>query len=291
MLYGNCISYKNTNHIRILKDAGFDYIETSLAPLYSAEKSDISAFLSALDENNIKCEAVNVLFPGDISLTGDNINKEKIKAYIEEIFGKTKDFGFQRVVFGSGGARKYPDGFPKEKALVQIIEVIENYLLPAAEKYDFILSIEELNRGETNILNSVDEVEYIINRVNNPRVKLLADLYHIAIEKDDVTKLSRKGNIIAHCHIANPYNNRYYPSEKDSEESLNLYREFFGSLKSAGYDKRISIEGAVGRLSEIDISESDTDTEIPDWVSEGDKLFYAESKKSLEFMKSIEGQI
>jgi len=281
MFYGNCISYKNTKHIKILKQAGFDYIETSLAPLYSATEPEIADFLSALDENNIKCEAVNVLFPGDISLTGDNVDTSKIESYISEIFEKTKDFGFKNVVFGSGGARKYPDGFSKEKATEQIIEVIENYLLPAAKKYDFTLAIEELNKGETNILNSVDEVEYIINQVNNPRVKLLADLYHIAIENDDVTKLSEKGCILAHCHIANPYNNRFYPHETDSVEAINLYKTFFGSLKSAGYDKRISIEGGIGGLINI------KDIYIPEWVDENNRLFYAESKKSLEFMKSL----
>ena len=42
MRYGNCISYKNTKHIKILKDAGFDYIETLLAPIYSAPESDVA---------------------------------------------------------------------------------------------------------------------------------------------------------------------------------------------------------------------------------------------------------
>jgi len=283
MLYGNCISYKNTKHIKILKDAGFDYIETALAPLYSAAEPDITGFLSELDKNNIKCEAVNVLFPGDISLTGENADYKKVENYVNEIFEKTKNFGFKIVVFGSGGARRCPDGFEKEEATRQIIKVIENYLLPAAEKYDFTLAIEELNKKETNILNSIDEVGYIINQVNNPKIKLLADLYHIAVENDDAAKLSQKGGIIAHCHIANPYDNRFYPHEKDSAESVDLYKKFFGSLKSSGYNARVSIEGGIGKLKDIDIN----NINIPGWVDDGDKIFYAESKKSLEFMKSL----
>ncbi|MCL1858105.1 MAG: sugar phosphate isomerase/epimerase [Oscillospiraceae bacterium] len=285
MFYGNCISYKNLKHIKILKETGFDYIETSLAPLYTAAKSEITDFLSALGDNNIKCGAVNVLFPGDISLTGDNTDQNKIKSYISEVFEKTKDFGFKSVVFGSGGARKVPNGFDRQKATGQIIQVIYDYLIPAAEAYNFTLAIEELNKTETNILNSVGEVEYIINQINNPRVKLLADLYHIALENDDVAELSQKGGILEHCHIANPYNNRFYPQITDSEESINLYKKFFGSLKSAGYNKKISIEGAVGRFAD---SEEIKNTEIPGWVDDGDKLFYTESKNSLEFMKNLE---
>jgi len=281
MRYGNCISYKNTKHIKILKETGFDYIETSLAPLYTAEKSELIDLLNALEKNNIKCEAVNVLFPGDISLTGENVDYKKIEDYINGVFEKTKELKFKNVVFGSGGARKVPDGFDKNKATEQIIQVVKNYLLPAAEKYDFILAIEELNKGETNILNSVDEVEYIINKINNPRIKLLADLFHIALENYDVEKLSEKSEIIAHCHIANPFDNRYYPQKTDSSESIELYKNFFGSLKNAGYDNKISIEGATGGLKNI------KNINIPDWVDENDKLFYAESKKSLEFMKSL----
>jgi len=280
------VSYQNTAQIKILKETGFDYIETALCALYPAAETEIKNLLSALDGNNIKCEAVNVLFPGDISLTGPNTDNGKIKSYVNEIFEKTKDFKFKSVVFGSGGVRRYPDGFSKEKATEQIIEVIKNYLLPAAEKYDFTLAIEELNKNETNILNSVGEVEYIINQVNSPRVKLTADLYHIALEDEsDAAKLSQKGDIIAHCHIANPYDSRFYPHANDSAESINLYRNFFGSLKTAGYNGKISIEGSLGKITDF------KNIKIPEWVNESDKIYYIESKKSLEFMKSLYAQI
>jgi len=268
MRFGNCISYKDKQIIKTLKTAGFDYIETALSSFQNAGESEISDFINTLDETGIKCEAVNVLFPGGISLTGENADHKKAESYITEIFEKTKEIKFKRVVFGSGGARKVPDGFPKEKAVDQIVEVINNYLLPAAEKYNFTLAIEELNRGETNIINSLEEAEYIAGQINHPKIKIVADLYHITLEKTEMTTLKRltEKNLIAHCHIANPYNNRYYPQSTDSEESLNLYKSFFNALKQNGYNGRISIEGAM---------RPETD-------------FYTEAKNSLEFMKSLE---
>ena len=267
MRYGNCVSYKDIESIKILKQIGFDYIETALSSFYYAEESEISDFLHFLDKTGIKCEAVNVLFPGDITLTGENADHEKVRTYVNEIFEKTKNIKFKRVVFGSGGARKVPDGFPKEKAVGQIIEVINNYLLPDAEKYEFTLAIEELNRGETNIINTLEEAEYIAGEINNPRVKIVADLYHIALETPDLTVLSKltAKNLIAHCHIANPYDSRYYPQSSDTPDAINLYKSFFGILKSTGYNDRISIEGGLRNP--------------PD--------FYIESKNSLEFMKSL----
>ena len=285
MRYGISIGFKNKNHIRILKDTGFDYAETQLSSLYSANEEEIAGFIASLEENNIKCEAVNVMFPGGIALTGENADFAKTSDYIETVFEKTKNIGFKIVVFGSGGARKRPEGFPEEKALEQLKEMLGRLVVPAAEKYDFTLAVEELHKGETNMINTVDEAENLAKQVNNPRIKILADLYHIGLEKYDVNKLALKSGIIHHCHIANPYNKRFYPHAKDSPEVLELYKSFFESLKNAGYNRRMSIEGALGGLADA------KNISIPDWVGDEDKIFYAEAKASLEFMKELEYQI
>jgi len=284
MRYGNCISHKNTKYIKTLKHIGFDYVETALAPLYYAGQPELSDFFDALGENNIKCEAVNNLFPGDVALTGEKADFGKVESYVSEVFEKTKNLGFKIVVFGSGAARRVPDGFPKERAIGQIIGVINHYLIPAAEKYDFTVAIEELHKGVNNIINTLDEAEYIAEQVNHPRVKIVADLCHIALENTDINavkKLCGK-NLIAHCHISNPYNNYFYPHESDSIECLKLYGSFFCALQSGGYGGRMSIEAVCGGLA------SGAHTDFPGWVTEdGDKIFYAESKKSLDFMKGL----
>jgi sugar phosphate isomerase/epimerase len=247
--------------------------------------------MSALEKNNIKCEAVNVLFPGGIILTGENAESDaeskKVGDYISAIFDKTKNLGYKTVVFGSGGARKYPDGFPKEKAVLQIIKLINEILLPAAEKYNFTLAIEELNRGETNIINTVAEAEYIARQVNNPKVKILADFYHIALENDDINSLSNKGDILAHCHIANPYK-RFYPHATDKLDTINLYQKFFTSIISAGYDGRLSLEGGLGGREDLNVGRIKANLEDLSDYSAEDLIFCEESEKSLDFMKRLE---
>ena len=282
MLYGNCISFKEPGRVKILKATGFDYVEVPLSPMYAAKAAEIGDFTEALEQNAIKCAAVNVLFPGDIRLTGENAEPRKTGDYLEEIFEKTKSLKFEKVVFGSGGARKVPEGFEKGAALEQIVKIVGDYLVPAAEKYGFVLVIEELNKGETNILNYAGECADLVKRINNPRVRLLADLYHIGLENEDVSSLSGYGEMLAHCHIANPNDSRFYPHADDGPESVSLYRGFFGSLQAAGYCGGVSIEGNLGKLADI------SDVPIPEWVGEEDKFFYAESKKSLEFMKSLQ---
>ena len=282
MLYGNCISFRELRRVKILKETGFDYVEVPLSPMHSAKKEEIEEFAEALEKEKMRCAAVNVLFPGDLRLTGKNAEPQKAGDYIEEIFEKTKSLKFEKVVFGSGGARKVPEGFGMEAAMGQIVKIIEDHLVPAAEKYGFAIAIEELNKGETNILNSLAECAELAKRINNPKVLLLADLYHIGMENDDLGQLPGYGGILAHCHIANPKDSRFYPQASDSPESIALYKKFFSGLKSAGYGGGISIEGNLGKIKDI------SELPIPEWVGEDDRLFYAESKKSLEFMRSIQ---
>ena len=265
MRFGNCISYKDLHCIEILKKTGFDYVEIPVAPVYNADMSEVSAFLNSLEKNNIRCEAVNVLFMGGIILTGDKADISVTTEYLKKLFDKTKDFGYEIVVFGSGGARRYPEGFPKDKAIKQIIDLTKNILSEYAEKYNFTIAIEELNRNETNIINTLSEVKYIVDEVNSPRIKLLADLYHIGLENDDISQLADYGDIIAHCHIGNPQS-RHYPHKNAADEMLSKFKEFFGALKLAGYDKRMSIEASLGAISND---------------------FEEESRLSLEFMKTL----
>ena len=281
MLYGNCVSYKDIQHIKILKETGFDYAETALSQLYTATKGQIDDFAGALSQNQLKCAAVNVMFPGDIRLTGENAEFARVGEYLDEVLEKTKALKFGRVVFGSGGARKVPEGFGKEAAMEQLVGLICDHLVPAARKYDFVIVVEELNKGETNILNYIGECADLVKRVNIPRVRLLADLYHIALENDDLDKLPGYGDILAHCHIANPYDSRFYPRATDAPEAVALYKKFFEKLRAAGYAGGVTIEG------KLDATTDTKDIQIPAWVGEEDKLFYANSKKSLEFMKAI----
>ena len=284
MRYGNCVSYKDSGKIKILKAAGYDYIETGLSSLYGASTDELSEFIGVMSENKIQCEAVNVFFKGGIVLVGDNADFAKAQDYVGEVCEKTKNIGFKAAVFGSGGARRCPDGFPKERAVEQIIKVTREILAPAAEKYGFVIAVEELNKGETNTINTLSEAEYIANQVNHKNVKVLADLYHIAKEGNTLASGLKDGSLLAHCHIASP-SERKYPQNSDSAEDIAACRRFFADLRAIGYDERMSIEGGLGGLAES-IAAS-PDEPVPDFVSPADRAFYLESKYSLEFMKGL----
>ena len=278
MRYGNCLSHKDFTKIKILKELGFDYIETGLSGLYASSEQEIADFIGILNENKITCEAVNVFFPGDIALAGDNADFKKAQDYVSEVCEKTKNVGFKIAVFGSGGARRCPEGFPKARAMEQIIKVTGEILAPAAEKYGFVIAIEELNKGETNTINSLSEAEYVANQVNNKNIKVLADIYHIDKEGETLASL-KNSSLLAHCHISSPVT-RLYPHSSDTPEDIAVNKQFFKDLRALNYDARISIEAGLGGLK---IS----DEAVPEFVGDANRAFYLECKYALAFMMEL----
>ena len=285
MRYGNCISHKDPGKIKILKQLGFDYVETGLSGLYASSEQEIADFIGALGENKLTCEAVNVFFPGDVALCGEDADFARAQDYVSEVWEKVKNVGIKAAVFGSGRARYCPEGFPKERAVEQIIRVAGEILAPAAEKYGFVIAIEELNKGETNTINSLAEAEYIAEQVNHRRIRVLADIYHIAKEGDTLASLKAPA-LLAHCHVSSPVT-RLYPHKTDAPEDVAVVKQFFADLAAIGYGQRQGLDG--GRMSiEAGLGGlAPTDEAVPGFVSEADRAFYLECKHALAFMGEL----
>lgn len=60
------------------------------------------------------------MFPGSIKLTGDNVDFEAIQTYVNHAIGRLAQAGIKIGVFGSGGSRRVPENFPREKAWEQL---------------------------------------------------------------------------------------------------------------------------------------------------------------------------
>lgn len=79
--------------------------------------------------------------------------------------------------------------------------------LPAG---DAVLVLEPLNRYEASFLNRVEQATSLAERIDHPRVRALADLFHMNIEESDlVAPIRGSGLWLGHVHIAD--NNRLEP--------------------------------------------------------------------------------
>jgi D-psicose/D-tagatose/L-ribulose 3-epimerase len=231
MQLGVCTDVANA---AIAKAAGADFIEGHAQQLLRPADP---LWQKPVDPKTlpIPLAAYNCLFPGDLKITGPSAETLKIKAYAAKACKRCREMGSSVLVFGSGAARRIPDGWPREKAEEQLVETLR-VIGPLAREAGLTIALEPLNRGESNILNSVAEGLEYLRRARTAGLTMLCDFYHMALENEPIDVLDQAGKLLSHVHVAEP-NGRVAPKPRGTD-----LRPFFAKLKGIGYDKRISLE-------------------------------------------------
>jgi sugar phosphate isomerase/epimerase len=241
MKYGVCGDPKLA---LIAKEAGYDYFEWSVGDYLHPRESE-AIFESALEQvhaTGLPCPAANVFIPGDLKITGPDANLEKLEAFASTALYRAQTAGVETIVFGSGGARRIPDGFDREKAWEQLVR-FGKMLGPIAAKHKVTIAVEPLNRGECNILNTVGESSFLVREVDHPNIRLLVDGYHWAKDSDTLSGILENASLIVHAHIA-AVEGRTAPNLADP------CSPFFSAMRQAGYTGRVSIEGFITNAAE-----------------------------------------
>lgn len=234
MQLGVCTSIANAAAARA---AGFDFVEENiqnfLAPL---ESDDVFApNLAAARSAPVPVPAANCFLPASLKCVGPKVDTAQLLRYGETAFRRAHQAGIRHVVFGSGGARQIPDGFPPAKARAQFLQLLRD-LAPLAQSHDVVVVVECLNPGECNFLNRLAEGAALVAETNHPNVRLLADLYHMSLSGDAPEEILKHGRWIEHIHVA----------EREGRRAPGTSGEDFGpclrALKAINYPGVISYE-------------------------------------------------
>lgn len=237
--YGYCIM--EFDKMLTAKKLGADYIELNLGAVYDLSDEKLDEYKIFSKENGIAFETANCIVPGNIKLVGSSVDYTEINRYLSEAFRKAAYLGVKYVVFGSSGARSYPDGTSYDKAFEQLVIFLREHAAPMCEKYDIICVLEDLSFGESNILNLIDESYKMVRAVDSPRIKILVDFYHFGYNKDSFDSIRKAKDLVSHIHVASLVNDRGFPALNDGEN----YQPIADLLREIGYDKhegRISFE-------------------------------------------------
>ena len=236
MEFGICTSIEGS---QAAKSAGFDYVEENVQSVLKGQTPAAEwdgpqrAKTTALP-----ILAMNCLVPGSLPIVGESADEAALKAYLDTVLKRAGVLGVRTVVFGSGGARKVPNGFSRDMAHQQIIRFLRNGMA-AAKEHDVTIVVEPLNRSETNIINSVAEGMTYVREVDHPNFQCLVDSYHFWLEGEPLDNLRAAMPWIKHVHVADK-DGRVAPGLSGTSD----YKPFFQVLKAGGYAGRISYEGA-----------------------------------------------
>lgn len=230
---GLCTQLKD---LEALKAGGFDYAELRTSEVAALSDADFAELRSRLQRLGLRVPVTNVFVPADIKLTGPSIDEARQIGYVRKAFDRLAELGTTTVIFGSGDARRFPEGFPKQQAFDQLAGFCRR-IAPEARARGITIAVEPLRRQESNIVNSVAEALRLADAVSDPNLQVMVDFYHLAEEREDPGILETAAPRLRHVHMANP-TGRVYPLAWGEYD----YAKFFETLRRIGYRGRLSVE-------------------------------------------------
>ena len=221
-----------TKALHILKEHGFDGVELNLS---FDDQHKLRRIKNAIHESGLQLAAVGtgLLYAQEkLSFTDRDFDKRKnalsiVKNLIHFASGEHAVV-IIGLVRGSPSPRdRTTDDFLRE-GLVQFDR--------EAKVNDIRIAIEAINRYETNLLNTANDVVELIENEKLDATGVLLDTFHMNIEEQSITESIRKNVMrIAHFHIAD--SDRWPPGHGHLEID-----ELLRILEDSGYTGWVSAE-------------------------------------------------
>ena len=150
---GLCTALKD---IDAAKTAGFEYLELGTSEIAALSDADFDSALARIRQLGLPVPVTNLFLPATLKVTGPAVDRDEQIRYVRRAFARLSRLGTGIVVFGSGGARRVPEGFSKDDAFKQLVE-FGRRAAEEARAHNITIAVEPLRRQETNIINSAAE--------------------------------------------------------------------------------------------------------------------------------------
>jgi D-psicose/D-tagatose/L-ribulose 3-epimerase len=116
-----------------------------------------------------------------------------------------------------------------------------------AQQYGIVLGLEYLNRFESYLVTTSDELIQLVDDINHPNCKLMFDSFHANIEEQSLSKAIQKmGNRLVHVQL----------SENDRGILGRGHLDFttiLQNLEQIGYKGMVSVEAFSTKLAAANI--------------------------------------
>jgi sugar phosphate isomerase/epimerase len=225
------------------KAAGFDYVESRVREFTALSDADFAKFAARQNDVGLPTPVAHWFLPADLKVAGPDVDMDRVMTYLRRAFERCEKLGVKLIVFGSGDARSVPDGFSKDEAFEQLVDLGKR-IAPDAQKHGIVIVAEPLRRQETNMINTMAEGLRWVEAVGHPNFELMVDLYHLAEEGEAPAIIVKAGAHIKHAHMSNP-KQRVFPLRAEEYD----YSGFLSALRQIGYNALMSIEAKTDNLA------------------------------------------
>jgi D-psicose/D-tagatose/L-ribulose 3-epimerase len=236
LIFTGSFTDEYTDRFEKIKELGFDGVEIALA---QKGDFDYGRTLEKLKANGLECIGIVGMMSLDRDIRGPD--KDNIRTgieYIKDCIDAAKAMECNLVsgpLYSAVGRANQETPEARKQQWKTVIESLKEVCAYAEEK-GVLVSLEPLNRFETDFINITDDVIRLIEDVGSDNLKIHLDTFHMNIEEKSTADAIRKaGNLLTSVH-ANE-NDRGAPGTGQVR-----WQEIAQALKDIGYNEYLIIE-------------------------------------------------
>lgn len=227
-----------------IKAMGFDVVEI---PVENPASIDVKTVKQALNDNGLS-PTICIVFGDDKDLTSkDTSLYQNCFEHADKCFEITSalsvDFVAGPLYAAVGKARLAS----KEQKKTEWDRAVKNLraLSDMGRKYGLDIALEPLNRFESDLINTADDVVRLLDEINESNMKIILDGFHMTIEEQDIRKaIQTAGDRLIHVQVSE--NHRGIPGT-----GLTPWDEFAKGLADVNYSGAVVIESFTPEIPEL----------------------------------------
>lgn len=227
-----------------IKEMGFDVVEI---PVEDPQLINTKRVKEALDELELEVVVCGAFGPGRDFTHDDPSFHQTSFDYVASCLAICEELGtgfFAGPMYSAVGKARLvsPDQRKLEwdRAVTNLRKVCD-----MAQSRGLEIALEPLNRFESDLVNTTEEVMQLIKDINHPAAKVLLDGFHMNIEEPDIEKAIRlAGDKLIHVQVSENY--RGTPGT--GQTRWDAYKR---GLEAINYEGVVSIESFTPEVKEL----------------------------------------
>lgn len=227
-----------------IKSYGYDAVEI---PIEDPSLIDVQIIRTALADHGLDpiiCGA----FGTNRDLTNEDSKfHQNCFEYLDSCFEIASELGAQFVAGPMYSAVGKARLVSSEQKKIEWNRAVKNLQIVSekARKFGLEIALEPLNRFETDLINTCEEVMNLIIDINEPNVKVILDGFHMNIEEPDIeSAIKCAGSKLIHVQVSENY--RGTPGT--GQTRWDAYKR---GLEAINYQGAISIESFTPDIKEL----------------------------------------
>lgn len=136
---------------------------------------------------------------------------------------------------------------PPEQRLTEWERAVKNVykVCQLAQENGLMIALEPLNRFESDLVNTAEDVMKLVSDINHPAAKVMLDGFHMAIEEKNMEKaITHVGEKLIHVQVSENY--RGIPGTGQTP-----WYAFKKGLENIRYSETVSIESFTPEIKEL----------------------------------------